>query len=90
MTTNPASSLRRPADVRRARLTYPAPAAAQSRRVTPADSAGITRTALDYIEGWYTGDATRMERALHPELAKRIMFRPTRRDARHGSISRAP
>lgn len=28
---------------------------------------------MDYIEGWYTGDAVRMERALHPELAKRIV-----------------
>ncbi len=37
------------------------------------DSAAIRATALDYIEGWYTGDATRMERALHPELAKRIV-----------------
>ena len=33
----------------------------------------ITKTALDYIEGFYTGDAARMERALHPQLAKRIM-----------------
>lgn len=31
----------------------------------------IKQAALDYIEGWYEGDATRMERALHPELAKR-------------------
>ena len=38
-----------------------------------ADSAAIRVTALDYIEGWYTGDAARMERALHPELAKRIV-----------------
>lgn len=38
-----------------------------------ADSAAIRATALDYIEGWYTGDAARMERALHPELAKRIV-----------------
>ena len=38
-----------------------------------ADSAAIRATALDYIEGWYTGDATRMERALHPDLAKRIV-----------------
>ena len=37
------------------------------------DSAAIRQTALDYIQGWYTGDATRMERALHPELAKRIV-----------------
>ena len=32
----------------------------------------IVTAALDYIDGWYTGDATRMERALHPALAKRI------------------
>jgi Putative lumazine-binding len=38
-----------------------------------ADAAAITQTALDYIEGWYEGDAERMERALHPELAKRIL-----------------
>jgi len=38
-----------------------------------ADLAAIRQTALDYIEGWYTGDAERMERALHPELAKRIV-----------------
>jgi hypothetical protein len=37
------------------------------------DSAGIRQAALDYIQGWYTGDATRMEGALHPELAKRIV-----------------
>jgi hypothetical protein len=40
---------------------------------TAADSAAIVRTALDYIEGWYAGDAERMERSLHPELAKRIV-----------------
>ena len=40
---------------------------------TAADSAAIRATALDYIEGWYEGDAERMERALHPELAKRIV-----------------
>lgn len=40
---------------------------------TPADSAAIVGTALDYIEGWYEGDAERMERALHPELAKRMV-----------------
>jgi hypothetical protein len=40
---------------------------------TAADSAAIRATALDYVEGWYTGDATRMERAVHSELAKRIV-----------------
>jgi hypothetical protein len=38
---------------------------------TAADTAGIRTAALDYIEGWYAGDGPRMERALHPELAKR-------------------
>jgi len=38
-----------------------------------ADRTAIKQTALDYIEGWYEGDAERMERALHPELAKRIV-----------------
>ena len=40
---------------------------------TAADSAGIREAALNYIEGWYDGDAQRMEKALHPELAKRIV-----------------
>jgi hypothetical protein len=37
------------------------------------DAEAIRQTALDYIEGWYEGDAARMERALHPDLAKRIV-----------------
>jgi putative lumazine-binding protein len=46
---------------------------AQTQAQTPADAAAIKQTALDYIEGWYEGNAERMERALHPELAKRIV-----------------
>jgi hypothetical protein len=37
------------------------------------DLAAIEQTARDYIEGFYEGDASRMERALHPGLAKRIV-----------------
>lgn len=37
------------------------------------ETAAIRQTALDYVEGWYEGNAERMERALHPELAKRIV-----------------
>jgi Putative lumazine-binding len=37
------------------------------------DSAAIKATAVNYIEGWYEGDAVRMESALHPELAKRMI-----------------
>jgi hypothetical protein len=31
----------------------------------------IVQTVLDYFEGWFDGDTARMERALHPDLAKR-------------------
>jgi hypothetical protein len=48
-------------------------AAPQASAQTSADSAAIRATALDYIQGWYTADGPRMERALHPELAKRIV-----------------
>lgn len=44
-----------------------------SRGQTASDSAAIGATALDYIEGYYEANAERMERALHPELAKRIV-----------------
>jgi len=37
------------------------------------NAAAIKQTALDYIEGWYEGNAERMEKALHPERAKRIV-----------------
>jgi hypothetical protein len=33
----------------------------------------VERAARDYIEGWFDGDRARMERALHPELAKRSL-----------------
>ena len=44
-----------------------------ARAQTAADSTAIRAAALDYVEGWYTGDAERMERAVHPELAERIV-----------------
>ncbi|MGE5236399.1 MAG: nuclear transport factor 2 family protein, partial [Acidobacteriota bacterium] len=33
----------------------------------------IEQTACDYLEGWYSGDATRLGRALHPDLVKRYV-----------------
>ena len=45
-----------------------------TRAQSAADSAAIRATALDYIDGWYAADGTRMERALHPELAKRNVY----------------
>ena len=38
---------------------------------TEADREAIKRTALNYAEGWYEGNAEKMESALHPNLAKR-------------------
>jgi hypothetical protein len=37
---------------------------------TAAETA-VVDVVLDYFEGWFDGDAGRMERALHPGLAKR-------------------
>ena len=31
----------------------------------------VRSVVMDYVEGWFDGDAGRMERALHPELVKR-------------------
>jgi hypothetical protein len=47
--------------------------AGSARAQSAADSTGIRAAALNYIEGWYTGDVGRMEQALHPDLAKRIV-----------------
>ena len=40
---------------------------------TEGDTLLIHETALNYIEGLYTNDYLRMEKALHPELAKRVI-----------------
>jgi len=48
--------------------------AALGPETTKADREGIQQTALDYGQGWYEGDAERMERALHPDLVKRALF----------------
>jgi Putative lumazine-binding len=35
------------------------------------EEAGVRAAVLDYVEGWFDGNAERMERALHPDLVKR-------------------
>lgn len=35
-----------------------------------ADSAAIRNTAMDYIDGYFSGDAEKVERAIHPDLNK--------------------
>ncbi|MBP6004878.1 MAG: nuclear transport factor 2 family protein [Pyrinomonadaceae bacterium] len=49
-------------------LTFSVSSFAQS----DADREAIKRTALNYAEGWYEGNADKMESALSPDLAKRI------------------
>jgi hypothetical protein len=44
----------------------PRPAAAQA----AADTEGVRRAALDYIEGFYEGDAAKLRRSVRPEAAK--------------------
>ncbi|MGA8149655.1 MAG: nuclear transport factor 2 family protein [Terriglobales bacterium] len=44
-------------------------ASATSEQQTP-DQAAIRATVTDYIQGYYAGDAARMERSLHPHYLK--------------------
>lgn len=37
----------------------------------PSDLDAVRDTAMDYVQGYYEGDAERMPRSLHPQLAKR-------------------
>ena len=55
-------------------LSLSLPLAQRAVAQTNDDLQAITRAALDYGEGWYDADAERMERALHPELAKRMVL----------------
>jgi hypothetical protein len=49
------------------------------------DEDQVVATALDYFEGWFDGDSERMDRALHPGLAKRSLRQvdPDLADLRH-------
>jgi hypothetical protein len=40
-------------------------------RMKPEDEAAVRAAAVDYVQGWYEADGARMQRALHPDLAKR-------------------
>ena len=40
---------------------------------TKTEHEAIVSVALDYFEGWFDGNQARMERALHPALAKRAL-----------------
>jgi Putative lumazine-binding len=38
------------------------------------DEAAIKECIMNYVEGYYEADADRMDKAIHPELAKRAVF----------------
>ena len=44
-------------------------------RASTLDAKAIEAVAMDYAEGWYTGDADRMAHALHPAFIKRTLAR---------------
>lgn len=53
--------------------TSSARSAAGKGEILKVDLDAIQQTALDYIEGWYEGDAARMNRSLHQDLVKRMI-----------------
>jgi hypothetical protein len=46
---------------------------AQDNQAPRDDSSAIRATVRNYIEGYYTGDAARMERSLHPHYLKHMI-----------------
>lgn len=50
---------------------HPIPSVPQA---TPEDIQAITEVSRDYAEGWFTADADRMRRCLHPQLVKRSIW----------------
>ena len=56
-------------------------ATAVDETIRPDDAEAIRQCLLDYFEGWFEGDAARMDRALHPGLAKHAVGQgPSRAD----------
>ena len=58
-------------------LTLAAAAATPTPPASPADLAAIEATCFDYVDGQLEGNADRVKRALHPDLAKRRVLGDT-------------
>lgn len=43
-------------------------------QATKADTIAIEESIMNYLEGFYTGDEDRMEKALYDDLAKRVIY----------------
>jgi len=39
---------------------------------SPDDETAVEAVAREYFESWFAGDSERMDRALHPDLVKRV------------------
>ena len=63
-------------------------AGAVDETVRPEDAAAIRRCVLDYFDGWFDGDASRMDRALHPGLAKHSLGQDPARSATLDAITK--
>ena len=59
-----------------------APAAVQAQSAT--DSAGVRGAVLDYVEGFYQGDSTRLVRSIRPEVVKYGFYVPRDSSAYRG------
>jgi len=46
---------------------------AQNNKASSDDSSAVRATVRDYIEGYYAGDARRMEQTLHPHYLKHVI-----------------
>ena len=71
----------------------PRAAEAQSvRRAAPArsESAAVRRAVLDYVEGFYEGDSTRLLRSVSPRVSKSGYWRASPDSAYHGSVMAFP
>jgi Putative lumazine-binding len=53
-------------------LTFNLPTHAQTKQ-TSDDASAVRATVTDYIEAYYTGDASRIERTLHPHYLKHMI-----------------
>jgi hypothetical protein len=72
----------------RAQTAPPAPAPA--RAGAAGDSAGVRRAVLDYVEGFYEGDSTRLLRSVAPTVAKSGYARPHADSAYRRSVMPFP
>jgi len=57
---------------------------AQDNKTSNANTSAVRATVTNYIEGYFTGDAQRMEQTLHPHYLKHVIHADTRMDEMTG------